>query len=249
MRYLLSLTLLTLLLGCNRQVNRIDSAGGAAATSTVSAPAPTDRTPQDRSQQMQPEVVRETEVNPQPATMKPGEEDKKPVSASSMNPNWEKRKRAQTSREQLTAPTPDRETPPGEMAPVDARKLSAPALFQLRKTPCYGDCPVYRISVLESEVAILDAKKGTVKNGHQVRELSHFDYTDLITQFRKVAGMELADRYPEEGEMPVDLPYTELTFTDGEGKPRVIEVYGGAPEPVAEFIETLEALATGYGWK
>ncbi len=252
MRYLLLLPLLVTFLSCNRQATRLEQTGGGPVTATAPMPTTDDNAPRNRNEELRMEDSPDLRATIEETPASPDVDRPQTSKVSPMNPNWEKRKREQQKGQtpqtmpeknaagtQVQNPIPD----------ADVKALQAPVLFRLRKTPCYGDCPVYSMTLLESEMAILDATKGTVKAGKQVQKLGHFDYTDLVTQFRQVAGMELADRYPVEGNVPVDLPFTELTFTDEEGKERVIEVYGSAPEPLADFITSLEEIATGYGWK
>lgn len=122
-------------------------------------------------------------------------------------------------------------------------------LITFRKSPCYGDCEVYTFDLRADGYANLDVESGPVAAGRYHRQLYDVDYDELNGDLAELRGMAFADLYPEEDEIPTDVPFREITLPDADGTPRTVRVYGDAPPALKEFMDRLEIFISEQDWE
>ncbi len=136
-----------------------------------------------------------------------------------------------------TRPSPTRGTP-------QERYVVA----KIKKTPCYGQCPVYEAEFWSDGTA-------TFKGINNVKNMGEFE-----AKFDPKIAREISDRadsigyfsmngeYPAEGEKIADLPYTITEIRRGDMIKHIDNNYD-SPPALQEFEEYLAALAARMEWR
>ena len=142
------------------------------------------------------------------------------------------------------APEPD--------AAVAARDDST--LVTLERTPCYGACPVYTVSISGTGAVRFVGTRFTTQVGEATAEIPPARVDSLVEELRGGGYFELADAYvaesPECGRYATDSP-TVITsvFADGVRK-EIRHDYGcgGAPPALALLEQRIDQVAGTARW-
>lgn len=124
---------------------------------------------------------------------------------------------------------------------------NGPIIISLERTPCFGRCPVYSIKIHESGLVIYNAEKNTDTTGCFYKVLTKEELQTLKNKFIANGFMDMADKYPEEGKAPVDLPSCVLVFNNNGTTKTVRDKRWDTPAPLAELQTTIEQIVkTGF---
>lgn len=115
-------------------------------------------------------------------------------------------------------------------------------IISLERTPCFGRCPVYNIKVHENGLVIYNAEKNTDTTGCFYAVLTKEELQSLKNKFIANGFMDMADKYPEEGKAPVDLPSCVLVFNNNGTTKTVRDKRWDTPAPLAELQTTIEQI-------
>lgn len=117
-------------------------------------------------------------------------------------------------------------------------------LIEMEKSPCFGLCPVYRLTVYRDGGMKINAKQNMKISGIHTLKLDKSEIKSLRTRLEKM-GLE---KYKEEYREPVaDAPSTEvLYFTDGQ--PKRIFTNFIFPEALQKITDELDQKVMGEGW-
>ncbi len=114
-------------------------------------------------------------------------------------------------------------------------------VISMKKTPCYGSCPVYEIEIYSNLEVKYKGERFVDKTGAYNSRISTSQLEDLKTAFNDAGFFEMEDEYVSS---VTDLPTTYVFFSDGK-KSKKIKDYTGAPEAlklieskIAELLET-----------
>ncbi|MEO0734375.1 MAG: DUF6438 domain-containing protein [Bacteroidota bacterium] len=227
----LTLVLLSILTACNPDATGVKSDAPPAVSAPAAAP-PADAAPKvpertapmrSESSTLSPEEMREPPAGDPFAIGKAGPGRKQPPVAA-----------------------PEKSTPALE---TPAEKVVAPVVFSVRKTPCYGDCQVYALTLHEDGTLAYDGKQNVRRKGKHERALTTFEYRELVGTFNELKAGELAEIYPEDvSKIPTDVPFTVLTFPTATGEEKTVTVYFDAPEALQAFLDELTQTITKGIW-
>ncbi|MCP3933630.1 MAG: hypothetical protein GY705_31570 [Bacteroidetes bacterium] len=117
--------------------------------------------------------------------------------------------------------------------------------IEIKKGPCFGQCPVYNLSIYDNRVAVFTGERFTDKMGVHVKQLTQKDYEKLLSAFNKTNVWQFQDAY--KSEVP-DFPTVTITFYDKERSKTVIGKEN-RPEAVLELEEMLDEIANSNDWK
>jgi hypothetical protein len=126
----------------------------------------------------------------------------------------------------------------------DQQKILIPlkndqAVLLIRKTPCYGTCPVYEALLYESGRVLYKGEEHMPAEGQHELWLLPKTIKHLLRQTREVNFYSLAAYYPAQGP---DFPSTYLTLYDSDSIKTVRHQEGG-PKPLLDLLQYLhEAL-------
>jgi hypothetical protein len=125
--------------------------------------------------------------------------------------------------------------------------------IRLERTPCFGSCPVYAITIRgdgETEfIGKMYVKVTGTIHGHIPLDsvYSLFDRADRMHFF------DLEDRYESKKindtitETVTDLPGRDLTVSHA-GKTKTVHDYYGGPPALARFADEIDAVADVQNW-
>lgn len=113
--------------------------------------------------------------------------------------------------------------------------------IELSKGPCYGNCPVFTLTIYEGGVLEYHGIQNVEKNGYFIRRLEKSKYKELLQAFEEAEMGQYEDYYPNP---VVDFPTYKLTFLEKSvaGNQRM-------PEPLVQLIAELDELAQSGEWE
>lgn len=112
-------------------------------------------------------------------------------------------------------------------------------VLQIRKTPCYGTCPVYEALLYQSGRVLYKGEEHVPEEGDFEMRLSPQTIEHLLKEAQNLNFFALAAYYPAQG---TDFPSTYLTLYEGNSYKTVRHQEGG-PKRLRDFIQyTHEAL-------
>jgi hypothetical protein len=115
----------------------------------------------------------------------------------------------------------------------------------MKKTECYGTCPVYKITLLGTGKAMYEGIKHVKKVGKFEKQLSAQETEKIFTAFEASNFTDFKEIYTE----PVtDVSTTFITFVH-RGFSKTIEDYYNAPQELKKLEKMVEEVANSEGWE
>jgi hypothetical protein len=125
-------------------------------------------------------------------------------------------------------------------------------IFAVSKMPCYGECEQYNLTLTNDRQLILNAKKHMDKKGEYRIRLNAQEYNTLLSGLDSLRLNQLPAVFPTNIKtIPADVQATVLRFPDNMGgaEMKKVEVYFDAPDQLASFLERFEAMVKRTDWK
>lgn len=119
-------------------------------------------------------------------------------------------------------------------------------VFGFEKTPCYGTCPVYKVSINKSGKATYRGIANTERQGDWETTIDGDTMKKLKEAAFKANYFELSRKYPIEGEV-ADASRTITYFRSGDTEMSVNHTLGG-PDSLVKFEEYLEKTIANLKW-
>jgi hypothetical protein len=143
-------------------------------------------------------------------------------------------------------------------APASAvQSASAPAdsaVLTLERTPCFGSCPVYRVTVSADGTVRFDGKSFVSHPGSSLAHIPQARVDSLIAELDTGGYFNFAERYvpgsPACGNAATDLP-TVTTSVTLHGRTKRIEHYRGcsaAPQALSRLEERIDEVLDTVRW-
>jgi len=129
-------------------------------------------------------------------------------------------------------------------APHDA----APVLITLERTPCFGFCPDYTVSIDGEGNVTYNGGRFVAVTGEQHAKASSQDVAALLRAFDAVRFFSLRDAYRANA---TDLPTTIVTLTRNHHTKRVLDYAGasvGMPQGVIALEQQIDRVAHTEAW-
>lgn len=136
-----------------------------------------------------------------------------------------------------------------DAAPISIKEIEASEVFTVSKTPCYGDCKQYSLTVYSNGLVTLNAKKNLERKGLFATVPMGAERTNLLAQFRLATGAGLLTVYPAGESVAADIPATVLRFPGADGKAQNVRVYSDAPTALEELFTKVEMLVKTGDWQ
>lgn len=116
----------------------------------------------------------------------------------------------------------------------------------MKKKPCFGQCPVYEITINADGTVVYYGEMYVEKEGTFKKQLAESQFEALKQIIEETGFFELEDKY--DNEMIMDLPSTVISLTN-EKKHKSVESKYGAPESLKTLERKLNEIAlSDYGW-
>lgn len=116
--------------------------------------------------------------------------------------------------------------------------------IEMKKTVCYGRCPVYSIKITSEGKAIYDGEKNVDKVGHYEKTLSPEQTQELFDAFNKTDFWKFQKEY--KGKVS-DVPSTIITY-NYDGKSKTVTAQWDVPEEFKNLASLVENVADSEGW-
>jgi hypothetical protein len=116
--------------------------------------------------------------------------------------------------------------------------------IKMEKTPCYGFCPVYNLTIEGNGIGTYIGKKNVKKIGTYKFNFSSAQIDSLVKEFEDINFWDLADKYEAK---ITDLPTTYITFSLN-GRTKRIKDYFGSPQSLKNLEEKLDRLSNDLNW-
>ena len=118
-------------------------------------------------------------------------------------------------------------------------------LLSMKKSGCYGPCPVYEMKIYKNGFVALTAEEHLDLKGEFYTKLPGSTLKALVTKFKEAGFFEMEDQYTS---ITKDLPTTWIYFTN-EGRQKKIKDYDGAPESLRALEKELSSLLESEDWQ
>jgi len=111
-------------------------------------------------------------------------------------------------------------------------------LIELKRTPCYGSCPVYTVKIDKSGKGLFEGVENVDKIGRVSFSLHQDELTEFENAFLQVDFYQLENIYHAEVS---DLPTTYITYNKDGNRKKIMDYYG-APEELRNLENSIETL-------
>ena len=111
-------------------------------------------------------------------------------------------------------------------------------LIELKRTPCYGFCPVYTLKIDKNGKGLFDGVENVEKIGSFSFSLSQDELVALENAFLQVDFYQLKNIYDG---LVSDLPTTYITYNKDGNRKKIMDYYG-APEELRTLENRIETL-------
>jgi len=127
---------------------------------------------------------------------------------------------------------------------VEAQKIP---IITFEKTPCFGNCPVYKLEIYKNrKMHLSNTKYLKVGEGDFSAKLKRKEYKAILNQFQEINFLQLKDQYITKNVS--DLPTRYITLA-AQGKTKTVMDYSGAPEQLTKLEDQLQQLIDQTNWK
>ena len=117
--------------------------------------------------------------------------------------------------------------------------------ISMKKTACYGTCPVYEIQIYSDLSVKLKADQHLDKTGTFESKISGKRLDQIKAMFLEADFFSFKDQYTKK---VTDLPTTYLYFNDSGKEKRVMDYYG-APESLKSLENEVASLLDELDWE
>jgi len=141
----------------------------------------------------------------------------------------------------------------GDVSSVCAQPaVAADVVIRLERTSCFGECPVYTVTVNGEGEVTYDGVRAVRVRGIQTRRVPLARVSSLLDMAERIGFFDLADKYPvpdRDGTVPVidDLSTVFVSITR-DGRSKRIEDLVGAPERLKELERQIDDVAGTRRW-
>jgi hypothetical protein len=153
----------------------------------------------------------------------------------------------------LAACAPRRAAAPAAQQPSDATAAAGPAI-SLERTPCFGGCPVYTISVSPSGQVTFEGQAHVRQLGTATGQIPQQRVDALLVELERAGYFGFASRYavsePACGRYVTDLPSAISSATLGGRTKRIEHDHGcgGAPGALAVLEKRIDEVLGSDRW-
>ena len=130
---------------------------------------------------------------------------------------------------------------------LDKGMAVAPAgqLVTLKRTPCFGRCPIYRVTIMDNGELVYEGKRFVEKLGTYSGLITGQDVEKIIKKINEVGYFKMEDAY----DVPIaDFP-TCVTSVNLDGMTKSIMNKQGAPPELKAFELYIDSLLEGLELK
>lgn len=124
------------------------------------------------------------------------------------------------------------------------RAEAPPTKISLERTPCFGTCPVYKLTVYSDGKVEYEGKDHVKEKGSRSSKIDEKLFLRLMNKVDEIGFFKLNDRY--EGRV-TDLPTRITTVTKGDVSKTVRNYYGG-PKGLHDLEQLIDEVTNSTQW-
>lgn len=117
-------------------------------------------------------------------------------------------------------------------------------MISLERTPCFGFCPDYTVTVFGNGTVVYEGRNFVAVEGMQRGQISQEDVRELVDEFYDARFFNMRDRYEQS---VTDLP-SQTTSITIDGKTKSVYRYGFEPERLAMLEDKIDEIAQTEKW-
>ncbi|MFC1894066.1 DUF6438 domain-containing protein [Chloroflexota bacterium] len=121
-------------------------------------------------------------------------------------------------------------------------------VITLERTPCYGFCPVYKLTIGGDGTVVYEGKDFVSIRNREETTISRDEIDQLVKEFKRIDYFSLNDEYTERTITDAPSVITSITL---DGKTKTIEHYHGdfsAPEELTELEDKIDEIVNSEKW-
>lgn len=118
-------------------------------------------------------------------------------------------------------------------------------VIEMEKGPCFGRCPVFKLTIYDNGLASYEGERFTDRLGTYVKNVPSNRYKQLLQAFKEANLWQYKDIY--RGRVP-DLQTVTITYHEG-AESKSIKGKDGRPTVVMDLEELLDKIADEEGWE
>jgi len=121
-------------------------------------------------------------------------------------------------------------------------------VITLERTPCYGFCPVYKLTIGGDGTVVYEGKDFVSNRNREETTISRDEIDQLVKEFKRIDYFSLNDEYTERTITDAPSVITSITL---DGKTKTIEHYHGdfsAPEELTELEDKIDEIVKSEKW-
>jgi len=132
-----------------------------------------------------------------------------------------------------------------EVSEYKGTALSDTVFARIQRTPCFGRCGIYTLTVYKSGFVRYRGEKWVEKEGIYETRVSPAVLNQLMTFANEINYFELENEYDNKN--VTDLPATITSLRNKEGIKTVVNRYDG-PKELSEFEKYFDSLFDSVNW-
>ena len=147
-----------------------------------------------------------------------------------------------------------RQPQPAAVPGMESAAAGDPAVVTLERTPCFGTCPVYTVSISRSGMVRFTGRHHTAQTGQATATIPAARVDSLIAELDRAGYFELADAYvmdsPACGLYATDSPTVITSVTHGGTTKTIRHDRGcsGAPPELSRLEQRIDEVAETEKW-
>lgn len=122
----------------------------------------------------------------------------------------------------------------------------------LERTPCFGACPVYKLTIHRSRKVEFEGRAHVWEVGRQTGRISPENFRRLVSKIEEINFFSLKDRYDGKnadgsGVTVTDLPTRKTSVTRG-NVTKTVENYFRGPKGLKELEDLIDEVTNSTEW-
>jgi len=117
--------------------------------------------------------------------------------------------------------------------------------IELRKGPCFGSCPVFKMTIYEGGLVAYDGERYTNRIGLHTKWLDAETYKSLIKTFDEADMWSFQNAY--KAQIP-DMATVSIVYHKGDNS-KTVKGKDGRPAKIIELEKRLNTIAESSGWE
>lgn len=148
----------------------------------------------------------------------------------------------------VTTPEKPKTEPTRPTRPQEPIQEKPYLMASIERTPCFGRCPHYKITVFSDGKVLYEGKRFVEKIGTYEGKIGIDKLKQIEARAKDIKYFEFADRYPTGNDHISDLP-AAITYFKYQDKEKTITNRHDSPNTLREYEDFLDSILMNIEWK